>query len=108
MGQVVTSVQNVSNNSHSADEFDFVGLVASLVQQKKTIGVSFVFFGLLGVLYACFSPKEYQVGSVLRPVAINQLDALNRSEIYRLKPEDALLKLGAGLDSYSNRRAYCN
>ena len=106
MGQVVTSVQNVSNNSHSADEFDFVGLVASLVQQKKTIGVSFVFFGLLGVLYACFSPKEYQVGSVLRPVAINQLDALNRSEIYRLKPEDALLKLGAGLDSYSNRRAY--
>jgi LPS O-antigen subunit length determinant protein (WzzB/FepE family) len=42
----------------------------------------------------------------LRPAAINDLDALNRSEIYQLPPAEALLKVGAALDSYDTRLSY--
>lgn len=106
MGQDVTSVQNFSKKSNGADEFDLAGLIVSLLQQKKIIGLCVLLFGFLGALYAYFSPKEYQVSSVLRPVSINELDALNRSELYKLNPEDALLKLGGALGSYSIRRTY--
>ena len=40
---------------------------------------------------------------MLRPAAINELDALNRSEVYQLPPGDALIKVGASLESYETR-----
>lgn len=62
--------------------------------------------GVLGVGYAFLAPREYQVSSVLRPAAINELDALNRSEVYKLPPADALNKVGAQLDSYEARLGF--
>ncbi|MCP5961751.1 hypothetical protein NL379_31505, partial [Klebsiella pneumoniae] len=43
------------------------------------------------------------MNSVLRPAALNELDALNRSEVYKLPPEAALIKVGASLESYEVR-----
>ncbi|NVZ42469.1 chain-length determining protein [Pseudomonas sp. 21615526] len=43
---------------------------------------------------------------MLRPAAINELDALNRSEVYKLPPADALNKVGAQLDSYEARLGF--
>ncbi|GJB81333.1 hypothetical protein KAM380_057980 [Aeromonas caviae] len=42
----------------------------------------------------------------MRPVELNQLDALNRSKIYSLPPEEALKRVGARLDSYNARLEY--
>lgn len=58
---------------------------------------------LLAAAYAFLATPEYQVSSVLRPAAINELDALNRSEVYKLPPSEALLKVGASLESYETR-----
>lgn len=43
---------------------------------------------------------------MLRPAEINELDALNRSEVYKLPPNEALLKVGAALDSYETRLSF--
>lgn len=56
--------------------------------------------------YALITQPVYQTSSLLRPAAINELDALNRSEVYKLPPEDALLKVGSALDSYETRLGF--
>ena len=53
--------------------------------------------------YAYFSTSVYQVNSILRPAAVNELDALNRSEVYSLPPSAALAKIAASLGSYEVR-----
>ncbi|NBF07050.1 chain-length determining protein, partial [Pseudomonas sp. Fl5BN2] len=63
-------------------------------------------FGLVALGYAYLSTPEYQVSSVLRPAAINELDALNRSGVYTLPPNEALLKVGSSLESYDNRLGF--
>lgn len=40
---------------------------------------------------------------MLRPVPMNELDALNRSGLYSLSPEKALKQVGSTLDSYDTR-----
>lgn len=62
--------------------------------------------GALGTVYAFVAPKTYEVSSVLRPAAINELDALNRSEVYKLPPADALAKVGSQLESYEARLGF--
>lgn len=84
-------------------ELDVFSLVQSALQQKKLFLTTTLCVGLIAAAYAFFSTPEYQVSSVLRPVAINELDALNRSEIYQLPPADALIKVGAALESYDTR-----
>ncbi|OLY77051.1 chain-length determining protein [Pseudomonas sp. ATCC PTA-122608] len=75
-------------------------------RQKKLVLGCTLLAGVLGVGYAFLAPREYQVSSVLRPAAINELDALNRSEVYKLPPADALNKVGAQLDSYEARLGF--
>lgn len=76
-----------------------------LATKKLVLGCT-ILAGVLGVGYAFLAPREYQVSSVLRPAAINELDALNRSEVYKLPPADALNKVGAQLDSYEARLGF--
>ncbi len=73
---------------------------------KKAGGRVYASGRVLGAGYAFLAPKTYEVSSVLRPAAINELDALNRSEVYKLPPADALLKVGAQLDSYDARLGF--
>ena len=92
--------------SSSSDEIDLLELFHSIWQQKKLVVGCTVLAGVLGVGYAFLAPRTYEVSSVLRPAAINELDALNRSEVYKLPPADALSKVGAQLDSYEARLGF--
>lgn len=93
--------------SHPAsDEIDLLELFSGVWRQKKLVVGCTILAGVLGVGYAFLAPKEYQVSSVLRPAAINELDALNRSEVYKLPPAEALNKVGAQLESYETRLSF--
>lgn len=61
---------------------------------KKLILSVTALIGLAASAYALLATPEYQVASVLRPAAVNELDALNRSGIYNLPPREALMKVG--------------
>lgn len=89
-----------------SDEIDLFELFGAIWKQKKLVIGCTIVAGLLGVGYAYLAPKVYQVSSVLRPAAINELDALNRSEVYKLPPADALAKVTAQLDSYETRLGF--
>ncbi|CAD0260251.1 chain-length determining protein [Pseudomonas veronii] len=89
-----------------SDEVDFVALFDAVWQQKKLVAL-FTFGALvIAGAYAFLAKPEYQVSSVLRPAAINELDSLNRSEIYKLPPREALIKVGSSLESYDTRLAF--
>jgi chain length determinant protein (polysaccharide antigen chain regulator) len=94
------------NVSPSSDEIDLFDLFRSILRQKKLVLGCTALAGILGVGYALLAPRTYEVSSVLRPAAINELDALNRSEVYKLPPADALSKVGAQLDSYEARLGF--
>ena len=90
----------------ASDEIDLFELFHAIWKQKKWVIGCTVLAGLLGVGYAFLAPRVYQVSSVLRPAAINELDALNRSEVYKLPPAEALVKMAAQLDSYEARLGF--
>jgi len=90
----------------SADEIDFVALLTSIWHQKKLLLLVTLAAGLIAACYAFLATPEYKISTVLRPAAINDLDALNRSEVYPLPPAEALLKVGAALESYDTRLAF--
>ncbi|AZC23807.1 Wzz/FepE/Etk N-terminal domain-containing protein [Pseudomonas sessilinigenes] len=90
----------------STEEIDLLELFSSIWRQRTTVISVTLLAGLIGTGYAFLAPREYQVSSVLRPAAINELDALNRSEIYTLPPAEALNKVGARIDSYDARLSF--
>ncbi|WP_426131411.1 Wzz/FepE/Etk N-terminal domain-containing protein [Pseudomonas sp. DWP1b1] len=87
----------------ASDQIDLVALFHNIWKQKLVVLVITVLFGALGLIFTLSIPKEYAVSSLLRPTAINDLDALNRSQVYTLPPTEALNKVGARLDSYEAR-----
>ncbi|MCU1733996.1 MULTISPECIES: Wzz/FepE/Etk N-terminal domain-containing protein [unclassified Pseudomonas] len=88
-------------------EFDLFTISQVVWRQKGLIGAAAALVGLLFAIYAFFiATPVYQVTSVLRPVALNDMDALNRSALYSLSPEAALLRVGTALDSYEARLNY--
>lgn len=90
----------------SSDEIDLVELLKSVWHQKKLLLLVTLAVGLIAACYAFLATPEYKISAVLRPAAINELDALNRSEVYQLPPVEALLKVGAALESYDTRLAF--
>jgi LPS O-antigen subunit length determinant protein (WzzB/FepE family) len=90
----------------SYGEIDLVALLQAFWKQKKLITATAASFGIATAAYAFLVTPEYQVSSVLRPAAINELDALNRSEVYKLPPGEALIKVGASLESYETRLGF--
>lgn len=91
---------------HPSGEVDLVALLQSVCQQKKLIICVTAVAVFVAAAYAFMATPEYQVSSVLRPAAINELDALNRSEVYKLPPGEALIKVGAALESYDTRLSF--
>ena len=89
-------------------EIDFFDLLHSFWKQKKLIGATTVLVGFIAFGYVSFAQQIYRTSSLLRPAAVNELDALNRSEVYTLPAADALLKVGEALESYENRLSYFN
>jgi len=90
----------------SSDDIDLVALVKSIWQQKKLVLLTTFGVGFIAAAYTFFATPEYQVSSILRPAAINELDALNRSEIFKLPPGEALIKVGTALESYDTRLGF--
>ncbi|AZE77565.1 Wzz/FepE/Etk N-terminal domain-containing protein [Pseudomonas synxantha] len=84
-------------------EVDIAAVFHAVWQQKVLVLFVTIGITLAVAAYAFTATPEYQVSSVLRPAAINELDALNRSGVYQLPPGDALIKVGASLESYETR-----
>lgn len=87
----------------TTDEIDLVALCQALWAQKLAIVLVTLLVGMLALAYAFLATPEYQVQSVVRPAAIKDLDALNRTGVYELTPEQAMQRVGASLDSYDSR-----
>lgn len=87
-------------------EFDLLATLVAIWKQKRLIVSFALIFGVLGGAIAYSIPPEYEVSTVLRPAAVNELDALNRSGVYPIAPGDALIRIGAALDSYETRLGY--
>ncbi len=99
-------MNSITRLDHPRDEIDLVVLGKSFWSQKLLIGLVSLFFLILAVIYVATATKQYEVSSVLRPVALNELDALNRSGIYELTPIAALMRVAASLDSYETRLGF--
>jgi len=90
----------------SAHEIDLLTMFQCVWKQKILVVLVIAGVGLIAAAYAYMVTPEYQVSSVLRPAAINELDALNRSEVYKLPPNEALTRVGASLESYDTRLGF--
>jgi LPS O-antigen subunit length determinant protein (WzzB/FepE family) len=90
----------------SSNEIDFFAFAQAVWAQRAFVALVALSIGVLAAIYAFTVVPEYRVSSVLRPAAINELDALNRSEIYALLPTSALTKVGASLESYETRLGF--
>ena len=88
------------------DEIDVLAMLQSLWRQKLLILAVASLFAVAAAIYAYFATPEYEVSTILRPVALNDLDELNRSQVYSLSPGKALVRVGAALDSYETRLGY--
>ncbi|HUE91184.1 Wzz/FepE/Etk N-terminal domain-containing protein [Pseudomonas sp.] len=86
-----------------SDEIDLAALVRALWQQKLLIVLVTTAVTLAAAAYAFLATAEYQVQSILRPAVIKDLDALNRSGVYELTPDQAMQRVGASLESYDSR-----
>src|SRR5690554_7274210 len=51
-------------------------------------------------------PPIYQVQSIVKPALIKDLDERNGTGIYNLSPAEALVQVGASLESYETRLGY--
>ncbi|QVL21686.1 LPS O-antigen chain length determinant protein WzzB [Pseudomonas qingdaonensis] len=88
------------------DEIDLFAMMQSIWKQKKLIAATALVMGAIAGAYAFLATPEYEVSTLLRPAALNDLDALNRTEVYSLPPGKALVRVGAALDSYDTRLSY--
>lgn len=88
------------------DEIDLLVVLRSVWRQKFLIGAIAGFCTVIAAVYAFSVAPEYEVSTVLRPAALNDLDELNRTRVYSLPPEEALKRVGAALDSYDTRLGY--
>jgi LPS O-antigen subunit length determinant protein (WzzB/FepE family) len=90
----------------ASDEIDLFELAHGLWKQRVLVVTCAAIAAILGIGYVLFAPQVYQASSVLRAVELNELDALNRSEVYPLSPADALSKVALQLDSYDTRLGF--
>lgn len=87
----------------ASDEIDLAALARALWQQKLLIVLVTAVVTLAAAAYAFLATVEYQVQSIVRPAVIKDLDALNRTGVYELTPEQAMQRVGASLESYDSR-----
>ena len=90
----------------SRHDIDIFGISKLIWQGRRLILLLGTLFGLSAYTYTRLITSEYQVASVLRPVALNALDALNRSGVYTLPPDEALTRVGSALESYGVRLGF--
>lgn len=87
-------------------EIDLFDLFQSLWKEKILIVLVTAVFTALAVIYALTATPIYQVQSIIKPAPVKDLDELNGTDVYTLTPEDALIQVGASLESYETRLSY--
>lgn len=87
-------------------EIDLFDLFQSLWKEKILIVLVTAVFAALAVIYALTATPIYQVQSIIKPAQIKDLDELNGMDVYTLTPEEALIQVGASLESYEARLSY--
>lgn len=98
---------SVQNALFHADEIDLPGLIRALWREKIIIIIGCtVAIVMLAVLYLFWTPRTYEVRSIIKPAALRNLDQLNRSGIYKLSPKEALHRMETELSSYALRLEY--
>lgn len=102
----MTNLSSSINSVDHRDGYDLFSVISGLWRQKRVLALSTAIVGGLAVFYAFTATPEYEVSTILRPAALNELDALNRSTVYSLPPEVALTRVGAALDSYDARLSF--
>ncbi|WP_176717479.1 Wzz/FepE/Etk N-terminal domain-containing protein [Pseudomonas defluvii] len=85
---------------------DLFAMMQSIWKQKMLVAATALLVGFIARAYAFLARPVYEVSTLLRPAALNDLDALNRTEVYSLPPGKALVRVGAALDSYDTRLSY--
>ncbi|WP_256587513.1 Wzz/FepE/Etk N-terminal domain-containing protein [Pseudomonas sp. HLS-6] len=88
------------------DEIDLFAMMQSIWKQKKLIAARALLLRFIAGAYAFLATPVYEMSTLLRTAALNDLDALNRTEVYSLPPGKALVRVGAALDSYDTRLSY--
>lgn len=94
------------NAAHDADEIDLFELFQSIWQEKTLIIIITTVATVLALVYALTATPIYQVQSIVKPALTKDLDELNGTGIYKLSPAEALVKVGASLESYETRLSY--
>lgn len=94
------------SNYKPLDEIDLVELFQGLWKQKLLIILFTCVVAAGAAVYAFLVTPQYEVQSLLRLTSIKELDELNRTGVYKLKPSEALKQVGASLDSYTTRIAF--
>ena len=87
----------------ASGEIDLFNVLRTIWRRRLLIVAVGGVCALVGAAVAYNITPVYEASTSLRPVALNQLDALNRTKIYSLPPEAALKRVGATLDSYNAR-----
>ncbi|WP_230849547.1 MULTISPECIES: Wzz/FepE/Etk N-terminal domain-containing protein [Pseudomonas putida group] len=87
----------------ASGEIDLFNVLRTIWRRRFLIAAVGGVCALVGAAVAYNITPVYEASTSLRPVALNQLDALNRSKIYSLPPAEALKRVGATLDSYTAR-----
>lgn len=88
------------------DEIDLLSIFRTLWRRRLLIVAVALLAAACGAGYAMLATPVYETSSLLRPVALNDLDALNRSQVYKLPPREALKRVGETLDSYEARLSF--
>lgn len=94
------------NTAPDADEIDLFELFQSIWQEKILIVIITAVVTVLALIYALAATPIYQVQSIVKPAPIKDLDELNGTGIYDLSPAEALVQVGASLESYETRLGY--
>lgn len=101
-----TPVSNQPYNSNNDDEIDLFELFQSIWQEKTLIVIITAIATALALIYALTATPVYQVQSIVKPAANKDLDELNSTGLLSLSPAEALIQVGASLESYETRLAY--
>lgn len=94
------------NNYQPSDEIDLLELLGSLWKQKLLIILFACVVTAGAAAYAFLATPQYEVQSLLRLASTRDLDELNSTGVYKLKPSEALKQVGASLDSYESRISF--
>lgn len=95
-----------NHTAPDADEIDLFELFQSIWQERILIVIITAVVTALALIYALAATPIYQVQSIVKPAPIKDLDELNGTGIYNLSPAEALVQVGASLESYETRLGY--